>query len=185
MPDYQHGKIYKLCSSADDQFYIGSTCSGLTTRLYNHRSRAAAKPNLRVYAHFNQVGWENVRIELVEDFPCANKLDLRQREQHHIDELQASLNSRPAHVHCPHGRQHQHCLDCNGAAICEHMRKKIRCKLCNPDDFMCTMCDRQYSGRTNLARHMLSRKHIMMVLLQTLTSDEEEEEEEGKTEDDE
>ena len=37
---YHNGKIYRLINDLDDEFYIGSTCSSLSSRLSLHRHDA-------------------------------------------------------------------------------------------------------------------------------------------------
>ena len=44
----------------------------------------------------NEVGWEVVRIELIEAFACENGEDLRRREQHYIDLIKPNLNLNAA-----------------------------------------------------------------------------------------
>jgi predicted GIY-YIG superfamily endonuclease len=43
MPNYQNGKIYKICSSLTDKIYIGSTTNYLVRRMSDHRSKYIRK----------------------------------------------------------------------------------------------------------------------------------------------
>ena len=129
MPNYARGKIYKLVNDVDDEIYVGSTCGSLKLRKSTHKSMARTKPR-PVYHHLNAIGWENVRIVLIEDFACGNKRELLRREQHYIDELRPSLNKRAAFVHCPHGRRRYQCKPCGGAGVCDHGRIRSQCKPC-------------------------------------------------------
>jgi hypothetical protein len=131
MPNFANGEIYKLVNSVDDEIYIGSTCGTLHLRKCRHKKDANRQPNRRVYEHLNRVGWTNVRIILIESFPCSNKNELLRREQYHIDLLQPSLNKNSSYVYCPHGGPHNNCIQCGGASICEHNRRKSRCITCN------------------------------------------------------
>ena len=126
---YQKGKVYKLVNTVDDLIYIGSTCLLLSGRFYTHKQAAKKKP-LPCHHHFNAIGWDNVRIVLIENVVAADRDQLIQREQYYIDLLKPSLNKRSAFVHCPHGRTHSRCKECNGASICSHNRVKSTCKDC-------------------------------------------------------
>ena len=80
---YSNGKIYKL-QCADGYFYIGSTCSDLTTRLKNHKSVCNNRDS-KLYKHIKTISWNDVSIVLLEDFPSETKLDLRKRENEYIE----------------------------------------------------------------------------------------------------
>ena len=126
---YSRGKVYKIVNTVDDKIYVGSTCLSLTKRLSNHKAMAKTRP-LPAHIHFNELGWENVRIILVESVNAQNKDQLLQREQHYIDLLSPSLNKQSAYANCPHGREHNRCKECCGASICPHNKRKSRCKEC-------------------------------------------------------
>lgn len=88
---YANGKIYKLVNSVDDEFYVGSTCTSLAKRKNGHKTTAKKKPQ-PVHQHLNVIGWENVDIVLIEEYPCNNKMELERRERHFIEMLKPSLN---------------------------------------------------------------------------------------------
>ncbi len=80
--DYSKGKIYMVLDSVEgSEVYIGSTTGSLTKRLMEHKSdnknTTAAKQICDKY--------DNVRIILIEEYPCKNNHELRQREQYYID----------------------------------------------------------------------------------------------------
>lgn len=131
MPNYSNGKIYKLVNSVDDKIYIGSTTQALSSRKSSHKRNTRKYPNRTVYAHFNTIGWSSVRIILIESFNCQNSEELRMREQHWIDLLRPELNRQAAYVHCPHGRRHNMCRECDGSSICEHSRIRSQCRDCD------------------------------------------------------
>ena len=126
---YQNGKVYKLVNCVDDKIYIGSTCARLSKRIYDHKLVAKKRPAY-VHKHLNSIGWENVRIILIENVIAETKDQLLIREQHYIDELKPEFNENAAYVDCPHGRTHSRCVDCHGAGICEHNRIQSTCKDC-------------------------------------------------------
>ena len=90
MPNYEHGKIYKIVVDGIDLEYVGSTCDRLSARLSKHKSHALLKTfNCKLYEH-DPTLW---RIILVEEFPCATKDQLRAREEYWRKELRAGLNT--------------------------------------------------------------------------------------------
>jgi hypothetical protein len=75
---YYNGKIYTIRSHMTDKYYIGSTCSSLYKRLYEHRSDYKRQ-------RFNVSSYEILKyddnyIELLENFKCENKNELNKRE---------------------------------------------------------------------------------------------------------
>lgn len=90
---YKNGKIYRLVNSVDDEFYVGSTCVSLAKRLYRHKTCAKSAPNRTVYQHLNTIGFENVKIVLIEEYPCNNKMELERKEREHIEALKPTLNA--------------------------------------------------------------------------------------------
>ena len=95
--DFGKGKIYKITNDYNDEVYIGSTCDLLTKRFSYHKSdhRKERCKNMSIYKLMNEIGFDRFRIELIEDFPCTDKYELRQREGHFIREL-GTLNQRIA-----------------------------------------------------------------------------------------
>ena len=93
--DFTKGKIYKITNDFNDDVYIGSTCDRLVKRFNSHK-REARKENSKnrpLYKLINEVGFERFRIQLIEDFPCNDKYELRQREGHFIRQL-GTLNKK-------------------------------------------------------------------------------------------
>ena len=95
MPDYDNGKIYQLVFADRPERYIGSTTQELHQRLSGHRSTSAS---LKVKKLVDAVGRMNVRIILIEDYPCSNKNELLSREQYWIDKLKPDVNIKPAYI---------------------------------------------------------------------------------------
>ena len=81
MPDYNNGKIYKLINDAmPGKVYFGSTTQSLSRRLSKHKDVSKTKNHSsKSLFEFGQV-----KIQLVENFPCENKLQLLKREAHFI-----------------------------------------------------------------------------------------------------
>ena len=89
---YANSKIYKLVNDIDDETFIGSTCLPLRKRLSSHKIAAKSDMSRRMYAHLSSVGWDTVKIVLIEAYPCSNKDELVRHERRWVDELRPSLN---------------------------------------------------------------------------------------------
>lgn len=90
--NYSKGKVYKLVNNVDNEIYVGSTIQSLTQRKAGHKRKAVDVPNRRVYQHLNTIGWDNVEIVLIENYPCESKDELNARERYWVEELNPSLN---------------------------------------------------------------------------------------------
>jgi hypothetical protein len=73
------GKIYKLTSSVDNYFYIGSTTRTLDIRFHEHKNQSK-RACIKAYNHFNTIGWDNIKITLIQSITCLSKNELKQRE---------------------------------------------------------------------------------------------------------
>lgn len=91
MNKYEHGKIYKLTNTIDGDTYVGSTHHPLVKRLSLHKSRAKYAKS-KIYQHINAIGFENVCIELIEEYPCTCRKELEDRERYWIENLKPTLN---------------------------------------------------------------------------------------------
>ena len=86
-------RFLKLVNNIDDKIYIGSTVNPLYKRKGQHKSTSILKPNIKLYQYLNEIGWDNVDIILIENFPCESKEVLHQRERYWIDILKPQLNT--------------------------------------------------------------------------------------------
>jgi len=95
MVNYANGKIYKIVNNIDDEIYVGSTCNPLYKRKGGHKSNGINKYSQQFnYKHWNRIGWDNIDIVLIENYPCASKDELHRRERYWIENLKPSLNKR-------------------------------------------------------------------------------------------
>lgn len=90
---YSNGKIYKLVNDVDAKEYIGHTCLQLCKRLHKHKRDAKIQLERAVYKHLNEIGFDKVKIILVENYPCKSIEELKARERYWIDELKPCLNT--------------------------------------------------------------------------------------------
>jgi len=87
MPDYQQGKIYKIVSDLTDKIYIGSTTQPLCKRLIDHNSgyKSFLLKKSNYISSYDLCILGDIRIILIEEFPCDNLNQLKARERHHIE----------------------------------------------------------------------------------------------------
>ena len=81
--DYKNGQIYTIRSHQTPLFYIGSTCSPLAKRLYEHRRDYKCWTKNNEYSYFSSyeiIKYEDHYIELLEEYPCETKKQLNKRE---------------------------------------------------------------------------------------------------------
>lgn len=87
---YEQGKIYKVCDIAYTRTYYGSTIEPLCKRMgkyrykYHKYKRGEGRDNITVFMIFDEFGIENCKIELVEIYPCASKMELMRKEGEYI-----------------------------------------------------------------------------------------------------
>jgi len=93
MPNYQNGKIYKLISDDTDEEYVGSTVMPLFKRFYDHKKNSKVNHS-RLYLKMVEIGVDNWRIILLENYPCNSKDELTSREEYYRKKLNAKLNMK-------------------------------------------------------------------------------------------
>ena len=95
--DFTKAKIYKITNDYNDEVYIGSTCNKLTKRFSQHRNHCknGDKKNSPLYSLMNEVGETRFRIQLICDYPCEEKYQLKQKEGEYIRDL-GTLNKQIA-----------------------------------------------------------------------------------------
>ena len=89
MRDFQNGVVYALMAGGRPvSDYIGSTTQSLQHRLCQHRKAykqfAVQFPHRKLFQCFDEVGVDNVTIELIEPVPCATYDALLDAERRQI-----------------------------------------------------------------------------------------------------
>jgi len=87
MPNYQDGKIYRMTCNKTGLGYVGSTCSTLSQRLYNHAFKWEAWKQQKANncGSFKIIEGGDYKIELVEEYPSNSKTELLKRERYWFD----------------------------------------------------------------------------------------------------
>ena len=94
---FQNGKIYKLVNRNDpNELYIGSSVNELRKRFAWHKNACAQGSTTTLYMRMRELGVTEFRIVLLEAWPCNNRDELRQREDHWIVQLNPRLNMKRA-----------------------------------------------------------------------------------------
>jgi hypothetical protein len=89
MTDYKNGKVYSIRCDKTNKIYIGSTIQTLAQRKsthhtnYNRWKQSGKGGFIRAYQLFEDYGFENCYIELIENYPCKDKAELNAREGYH------------------------------------------------------------------------------------------------------
>jgi len=92
MVNYQNSKIYKITANDGKLIYVGCTTNKLNLRFNTHKSKAKIRKtgkhsypisNITSYPLFD---YDDVKIELIEEYPCNDKYDLHLRKRHHIEQ---------------------------------------------------------------------------------------------------
>jgi hypothetical protein len=95
MTDYSKGKIYKLTCSDPELVYYGSTISPLSHRFSRHKYSFSVGKYCSSAKLFER-DYENVKIELIEDYPCNSKKELEAREREHTNGKVCANDNRPS-----------------------------------------------------------------------------------------
>lgn len=86
---YSNAKIYKIIDIGYNDCYYGSTCQPLSKRIGDHKKNYKCYKDdkygfITSFILFDKYGLENCKIELVENYECKTKEELRQREGWYI-----------------------------------------------------------------------------------------------------
>ena len=94
---YKNCKICKVLDNDYNLVYYGSTIESLARRFSKHRRdyllfKEGKISNITVFQIFDEYNTENCKIELVENFPCESKEQLRKREGEYIKQDKECVN---------------------------------------------------------------------------------------------
>ena len=81
-PNYQNTKIYKIWSPNTEQVYVGATVQTLSKRMTEHRKPTSTTSSSKIIIDLG-----DAKIELIEEFPCNNKMESDKKEGEYIRKL--------------------------------------------------------------------------------------------------
>ena len=141
--DYSQAKIYKITNDYNDKVYVGSTCDTLVKRFSYHKKDRTRTRNLNrpLYQLINEIGFERFRIQLICEFPCEDKYQLKQKEGEYISAM-GTLNVLTAGNMVPSDEKRLHNEDRN-----RYKAEQIECE--------CSCIIR----RSDISTHKKTKKH--------------------------
>ena len=89
--DYSQAKIYKITNDFNNDTWIGTTCDTIVKKFSVHKAQAIRnyRKDCIIQKLIKEYGFDRFRIQLIEDYPCEDLYQLRQRQGYHIRELHA------------------------------------------------------------------------------------------------
>lgn len=123
MPKYDKTKIYRLvCKDLDiTDCYIGST-TNFSKRKSQHKCCCNNNNNQKKYQFIREHGgWNNWEMILIENYPCNNNLEARQRERYYQEFYNAQLNMKLAQTDSKDYHKEYYKINCN--KLKEYQRK--------------------------------------------------------------
>jgi len=175
MPDYKKGKIYKLWSphGTEEEVYYGSTCNDLRFRKNGHKTS-----NKKCTSSILFEKYDDVRIELVEDYPCNNKAELNKKEGEYIREnkcLNRYIPCRTYKEYCEDNKekiaeQHKAYYQNNKEKILEQQKEKSKNYYENNKEEILKRMKKKVTcdcgciiGNSDLAKHKKTSKHLALI----------------------
>ena len=122
MPDYKNGKIYKLWSpqGTDEEVYYGSTCNDLRFRKRGHKNKDNICSSKILFEKY-----DDVRIELLEEYPCDNREQLNKKEGEYIRNNKSLNNNIPCRTPKEYYQDNKETLSKLQKDYCENNKQKI------------------------------------------------------------
>ena len=176
MNRYENGKIYKIVDVGYNKCYIGSTCEKLSQRMARHKAcynqylTGKTKNTITSFILFDEYGFENCKIELIENFSCNNKEELLKREGFFIEKsncVNRCLSGRNRSEYSKYYREKfpeevkqtkKICYENNA----EHYKEKQRLWKKEHEDFLKEQvkCDcGAFVSRSWMSEHIKTQKH--------------------------
>jgi hypothetical protein len=166
-----HGRVYRIYNSLDDLVYVGSTTQTLSRRFSAHKLKAKAeRSHLKCDQHWNEIGWDHVHIEILEEGPYQSKDFLRKAENKWIKEMDTirnGLNSVAAHATEEEKRDQkkEYTQTYNAENRTEILaKKKVRYIRNKTIGFPCELCGVTFTQPNNLQTHYKTLKHKYRVI---------------------
>jgi len=177
MPDYQLGKIYKLTSHSNNLVYYGSTAQQhLSTRIASHiRDYNCYLNNKGDYTYsFKVLECDDYKYEVIENYPCNNIKQLKDRERWYIQNNECVNKCIPNRTAAEYYQdnieyfkeQQKEYREANKDKIKDKNKKyneanKDKIKEYNSEKIIC-QCGCEIR-RSDLAAHKKTQKHLDLV----------------------
>ena len=156
---YQNGKIYKIVDNGYNTCYIGSTIEALSVRMAKHRSGYrnylnGGKASCKALEIFDEHGIENCKIELIEEYPCENKIQLQKREGFHVQNTHCVTKRVEGQYLSQEEYRERHKEEKQQymTQYREHNKERLS------ENIVCEICQRCYR-RDNRSHHVKTLKH--------------------------
>jgi len=166
LSNYERGKIYKLKSNKDKEFYIGATTRELENVLQELKRHANTVKG-KLYEHMKKIGIESYAIELLEVYSCKTNKELIKRKGVKVRELKPCLNEKiyeteeEKHEKRKKKRKERHKkeLEKENNYMKEYRKKNQPKKRATQNAKReCEVCGRNYTS-AHKQRHEKSKKH--------------------------
>lgn len=157
---YTNGKIYKIVSQQTDDVYIGSTCSPLSKRMVEHRSKYKMFLDNRHHyvSSFDILKYQDAVIVLIENFPCNSKEELFARENYWMDQFRdVAINSRAAPLGITKEEYLKQYREDHKDDMVQYQQQYYQDH--KNDVWCCDLCD-QSMHPGGKARHEKTKKHL-------------------------
>lgn len=92
------GRIYKISNIKDSTYYIGVTKLTLEDRFELHKNKESCPRTSKFYKHYDVLGWEYARIELLEEVNVENVSILLIYETRHMLKYKKDPNLLNSHI---------------------------------------------------------------------------------------
>ena len=194
MRNYQNGKIYAIRSYQTDDVYIGSTTQSLSKRFSKHKEGYKRYLNGKDsnVTSYNIIKFDDVYIELIENYPCNSKEELcrkegqiirqtencvnkrieRRTKREYYTDNKETINEKCREYHATSNyyennkerlsKQNKEWYEKNKEKMSEYDKKY---KEKNKDKFKCVPCEYQTYNKSTFNRHLNSKRHTQKINL--------------------
>ncbi len=92
--DSAQGKIYAIRNNHDDKVWVGWSTLPLSAEMEYHRVRSPnwRRSHRKLYKAFDEIGFENFYIKLLEDYPCQDVYQLTARKYYYSQKMDSYKN---------------------------------------------------------------------------------------------
>ena len=172
MSKYSESKIYKLTSSQTDKVYIGSTIKSLDVRFSNHKAhyKSWLKSQINKITSSDLLQYDDVKIELIKEFPCETRKELEKEEGKLILENNCVNKYVVGRTKKEYDKIYRHknkekykeYVEANKEKVKEHKKKYVEANKEKINEKFTCECGGKYIYY-NKSRHFKTKKHLKFV----------------------